>query len=140
MSQNKKEIQTTNANVKVTATAFLGPLPAPEILERYAQIDPAIVDKIINAANEERHHRHEMDRKMAEVSAAEVALPNEIHKRDFRDKQLGRIFILSVMTIIMGGTFFVITTTNETAGWIALFAEILVFAGMGLGAQRKKKS
>lgn len=37
---------------------YAGPIPAPEVLERFREVDPKAVEWIFNAADEERKHRH----------------------------------------------------------------------------------
>lgn len=39
-----------------------GPLPDPETLAAYGRISPDLVDRIVAASEDERSHRHRMDR------------------------------------------------------------------------------
>lgn len=39
-----------------------GPLPSPETLAAYGRISPDLVDRIVTASEDERSHRHRMDR------------------------------------------------------------------------------
>lgn len=45
--------------------SFSGPLPPPEYLAAYSQISPDLVGRIVSASEEERSHRHRMDRHQA---------------------------------------------------------------------------
>lgn len=48
-----------------------GPLPSPELLREYRDIDPSIVDLITGMAREEQAHRHRMDRDLVGLERQE---------------------------------------------------------------------
>ncbi|MDE0133736.1 MAG: DUF2335 domain-containing protein [Acidimicrobiaceae bacterium] len=43
------------------ASYHIGPLPSPADLSAYGDISPELVLRIVDAADDERHHRHRMD-------------------------------------------------------------------------------
>lgn len=47
---------------------FSGPLPDPEMLSAYKEIDPRFPDEILAAFREQRTHRQEMERKLLDGS------------------------------------------------------------------------
>lgn len=50
--------QVTQYETRITT----GPLPTPEVLAGYAQVDPSLVPTIVRMAETEQAHRHEQDR------------------------------------------------------------------------------
>ena len=51
------------SQVTVEQAFYSGPLPDPETLRAYGEISPDLVERIVTASEEERSHRHQMDRK-----------------------------------------------------------------------------
>lgn len=137
--QNKKGVAHTRQINVTSSTAFTGPLPHPDILERYAHVSPALLDKIVQAADSERGHRHAMDIKMTELAKDEIEMPNIIHKRDFVDKQLSRLFVVSVMGLIFGATAHFGIQMKDEKAWFILAGEFIAFAYIGARAQDKAR-
>jgi len=53
------QIQT---QTKVVAASFEGPIPPPNILEGYKQIDPTFPERIMRMAEEQASHRRELEK------------------------------------------------------------------------------
>jgi uncharacterized membrane protein len=56
----------------VTASAFIGPLPAPEVLAQYKQIQSDLPERIVALAATEAEHRRALARTDIQESAAET--------------------------------------------------------------------
>jgi uncharacterized membrane protein len=57
-----QENQATQLRLEQRSLQFTGPLPPPHVLMDYNRINPEYADRIFNAADEERRHRHDMDK------------------------------------------------------------------------------
>jgi len=51
---------------------FSGPLPPPDLLEHYQQIQPDLVERIVALTERESQHRHRIESKLIEREAAEA--------------------------------------------------------------------
>jgi len=61
-SDDQESPQSGNVSVeRYEATYRIGPLPTPEDLASYGDISPDLVFRIVDASDDERHHRHQMD-------------------------------------------------------------------------------
>lgn len=49
-----------------------GPVPSPEIMARYATVSPELPKWIMDRAENEQRHRHEMERKMLDADIADT--------------------------------------------------------------------
>ena len=88
--QSKTIQKTTQQQVEITQ-AFSGPLPPPEVLQKYNEISPGAADRIITMAENEAAHRHEIEQLIVRSEA--------------REGRIGQIFalIIGVVTICTGG-------------------------------------
>lgn len=75
----------TEQALRVEQTYYAGPLPAPDDLERYAQIDPNAVPLILGNFNEQGRHRR----------ALEGELVRGVEKRADRGQFIGAVLVLS---------------------------------------------
>lgn len=70
------EVESTESKRKIISShhrvSYSGPLPPAAEMERYAQIDPKMVDRIVAMAEKEAQHRHEMDEKILEHEAGDM--------------------------------------------------------------------
>lgn len=76
---------------------FMGPLPPPEMLQAYKDIDERVFDFILTAANEERRHRHQEDDRDCAIDEYVARARNH---RAFTGQILG--FIVSISVIAFG--------------------------------------
>ena len=74
---------------EIQAKGFSGPVPHPDVLERYEDIVTGAADRIIALAEREAAHRHEMEHKAIEVQAADM-------RADRVERRIGQIFALTI--------------------------------------------
>ena len=100
--------------VKREITEFSGPIPPPEIIEKYEKISSGAADRIITMAEKQSQHRQELEK--------------EIVKNEGRDSFLGVVFafIISIACLIAGVIVSVLTPQNAGIG--------AVFGISGLGS------
>lgn len=87
--------QTSQQIVQVTEQ-FSGPLPPPDVLERYNQIAPDAANRIIAMAEQETGHRRNME---------QIIVSNE-----YREARMGQVcaVIIGSLAIIAGATISVL--------------------------------
>lgn len=93
------------------AECFSGPLPPPEILERYEKIKPGLADRIVCLAEEQQHHRIK----------TEDAFTPEIIKVN----QRGQIFAFVITLVALGIMAYLASQGMEKA----VIATALVLGG-----------
>ncbi len=60
-SQHNENIKTSKTGVKISKThvaIISSPLPPPEVLEKYAEIDPSFPERLMQMVEKEQRHRH----------------------------------------------------------------------------------
>lgn len=65
----------------VSAQAFQGPLPPPEMLARYDQLCPGFAERILQMAERESEARHSIERRQTEITEKDVPAAREETKR-----------------------------------------------------------
>lgn len=80
-----------------TGELHRGPLPHPDTLKGYSEIDPAFPQRILKMAEDEQSHRHEMERQALQAQKDDL-------KRDRLEARLGQVFALVIgLAAIVGG-------------------------------------
>lgn len=89
--------------VQVTQV-HVGPLPSPDDLQRYDEIQPGLAGRIVQMAENEARHRHDMDK--------------TVMQNTFRERRLGQVlgFAIGVFTIAAGA--YVAVSGAQAAGAI----------------------
>lgn len=103
-ADNKKETVLLREEVKaVIQSEFSGPIPPPDIIEKYEHILPGSADRIIAMAEKQSIHRQNMERTMVESEA--------------RDSLLGIVFafMLGIGCIIAAIVVVVLVPKNSGA-------------------------
>lgn len=104
MSKNKQnspaakaKSRQANSTLMAVGQQFSGPIPPPDILEKYENILPGAMDRIIAMAENESKHRHEMEKTVVDA---------EIHamQSETRDTRRGQYcgLIIGVVALIAG--------------------------------------
>ncbi len=132
--QKQQPITTQQQNhqqvVQVTEQ-FSGPIPPPDVLERYNQIAPGAANRIIAMAEQETGHRRDMELSI---------LSNE-----YREARMGQIcaVIIGSLAIITGGI-----TAVSGAQWAGLaiggcgvvgLVSVFIFGRKGIWRQQRDK-
>lgn len=100
-----------------TQVEYRGPLPHPDILDRYEQIHPGTAERIIRQFEGEAQHRHAMEREILSAQIAhEQAEVGEIRR--------GQIFafLLGAIGLLVGGAVSLFSRSDAGA-----------YAGAGIG-------
>ena len=100
--------QSRNGQLQALATAraesFSGPLPPPQILEKYNQIVPGAADRIIAMAESQSKHRQELETKAIES--------------DIKNSRLGLHYGLIIGLATVAGGAFCIYSGYEIGGTV----------------------
>jgi len=65
--QNSQSGQTSEKQLVAMQTEFRGPLPPPELLQRYEEIHPGTAERIIQQFERETQHRHAIEHKVVDA-------------------------------------------------------------------------
>lgn len=78
---------------------YRGPLPHPDMLERYEQIMPGSAERIIARFEKEGEHRHDLERQI-------VSSQVDREKSEVPEIRRGQIFafVLGIVGLLVGGT------------------------------------
>lgn len=105
---------------QIEMTGFEGPVPPPELLEKYRQLDETLVDRIFKYAEEEAAHRRaEVEhRRSQEFRLQERLLMDLETERALQRNGQRFVFYLSALGIV-GGT---IVLVQSPGAWRAMAA------------------
>jgi uncharacterized membrane protein len=115
----------------VLARHFSGPLPPPEVLERYEQTLPNAAERIFRLWEEEVGHRRKLEQDQAEDRRR---LQDARVQNRLRTQTYALVLALSVLL----ATVFFISKGHDAAGTTVLLVEVVALAALFLGGQISK--
>lgn len=108
------------------AYSFSGPLPPPEVLDKYNQVVPGLAERILTMAEQQSSHRQQLERTVVESNA-------------FVQK-LGPFFgFVVAMTAVVGGII-LIEKGRDGYGLAAIITALASLAGVFIYGKTKQKS
>lgn len=129
MEENQNKPTSKNSNnlvVEERTITFSGPLPPPEVLERYNKIVPGVAERIIKMAEQQSAHRR--------------SLEAQVINSDIKNSKLGLYFGFMIgLTGIIGS---VITSiyVSQLAGGVLGIGSLTALTGVFIyGSQSRKK-
>lgn len=100
-----------------TATAFVGPIPPPELLAKYERTLPGLADRLVLIAENESEHRRALQRRAARLS------------------ELGLAAGFAIAMTALGGGIFLVHEGSSVEGMgsiiLAITSLVLVFLTRG---------
>lgn len=104
-------IQAFRGSLSITVrNTHIGPLPSPDSLEKYKNVDPSLPATIVGMAKQEQDYSHGRDNKIIEY--------------EFQLKRRGQLFAFLISIFVTGGGLSAILLGHEISGSI--------FGGLGL--------
>jgi uncharacterized membrane protein len=100
------------------SSAFVGPLPPPQILSQYEQLCPGSAQRLIELVHIEGKHRREMDSRTLDAQIEEM-------RKQFWEARIGQICALTTTLVFVFVGAYVITRGYAWSGTI--------LGGLGLG-------
>ena len=108
--------QATTRQVTASFSAFQGPLPPPEMLERYNHIVPNGAERILTMAESQLHHRQSLE--------SSVVNGNVIAQKR------GQVFAFVLGVIAIVGGIGLIAFDKSTQGLVAIITAFVTLAGV----------
>ncbi|MBZ5526969.1 MAG: DUF2335 domain-containing protein [Acidobacteriia bacterium] len=106
--------------------SFSGPLPPPEILEKYNQVMPGLAERIIGMAEQQSRHRQGLERTVVDSNA-------------FVQKIGPFLGFIVAMTAVIGGIFLILKG-KDGYGLAAIIGALASLAGVFIyGKSRQRK-
>lgn len=114
---------------QITVRTSSGPLPSPEELKKYQQIDPKAVEKMIEIWDREVAHRHNMETSSLRANVeTNKALAESDRRKDASDLYKG-IMVFLLLLVIVFMTFF--TAIKTESNWLYVVCTLEVLAVIG---------
>ncbi|MBF0117028.1 MAG: hypothetical protein HQM04_18540 [Magnetococcales bacterium] len=83
--------QTVQSKVVHQVASFSGPIPDPNSLKLYGDIDPSIPDRLISLAERQESHRLVIEQRMMDQNDAVIAIEQQCWESDATFKKRGQI-------------------------------------------------
>lgn len=101
---------------------FSGPLPPPELLQRYNTVIANAADRILIMAEKQEQHRHEIEKKQMDIHQ-EVVEARITHER------WGMVFAFVLTLLLMALGVYLISSNKATEGFLTVFSPVIFHAG-----------
>lgn len=119
------------ASLEVQAKSHSGPIPSPETLALYGQVDPSFPGMIFERARTEQAHRHAQENKLVD---AQIADSRGVRAERARGQWLGAFVSLA----FLGGAVYLGVNDQATLGGILGGATLLGIVTVIVTASRAK--
>lgn len=110
--------ETVAGQLTVTRTLHVGPLPPPEVLSAYGQVDPSFPERILRMAEAQAEHRKHQEKE-------ELRADIEDLKAQRGTERIGQIFALIVCLAFLSGGVWVTLRGHEWVGGVIVGATLL---------------
>ncbi len=101
---------------------FSGPLPPPELLEKYNRIISNAADRILAMAEKQSAHRHAMEKEQMDMQQ-KIVLARIVHER------AGMIFAFVLTLLLMTLGVYLISNNKAIEGFLTVFSPVVFHAG-----------
>ena len=111
----------------LSVSAYTGPLPPPDILLKYNEIEPGLVDRIVKMAENQAQHRH--------------GLESSVILERSRSERLGQRFGFIIALVALVGSFALIAVGKDAIGITGVLGTIASLGAIfvyGRYSQRKE--
>lgn len=114
--RNLQRNNDSSAGGTLTAVSrsFSGPLPPPNVLKGYEDIQPGFANRIITMAESQSQHRQDLEQ--------------SIVKSNIRNEKQGMWMSFLLTLFLMSTGFYLIYLDKETAAYFAIFGPVLFHA------------
>ena len=110
----------------LSVSAYSGPLPPPDVLQKYNEIEPGLVDRMVKMAESQAQHRQHLE--------SSVILERSRNER--RGQTLG--FVIALVAVV--GSFGLIAMGKDAAGIGGLLGTIATLAGVFVYSRISQKN
>lgn len=110
----------------IEASFYSGPVPEPEMMERFEHISPGSADRMWRMAEKQMDHRHYVERRRTDTEAFQ---------------RIGGLISATLLGLVVSvGGLWLIDRGHSIAGYSTLIGAAAVFAGAFLTAFAAKRS
>jgi uncharacterized membrane protein len=128
-----KEQQNQQSSISVSRQQlFAGPVPSPDLLEKYEQIQPGFADRLIKMAEKEQEHRLKSQEKLIDGE-------RELSNKELANFKRGQIFAILSVFIIVSLCVFIFYRGYKTEGRDIAVAVIIGLAGIFISGRFNRK-
>lgn len=114
-----------NSKVQIAAARFTGPIPPPEILQKYETILPGLAERIMKQAESQTAHRIEIEKK--------------IIASDITNSRLGLIFAFILGLIGIGGGLYLTSLGMTESGLYISSASLVSLVSVFIYGSRNRR-
>lgn len=117
--------ESAHVKLMIAESRFAGPLPPADQLQKYEEVMPGAADRIFKMAEDQAHHRQEMEA--------------TVIKSNSRDSMLGVIFAFILGLVIIGGGIYLAIKGHKYGPWLTLGGAAGLISVFIYGTRSSKK-
>ena len=110
--------------VQAYFASYTGPLPPPEVLQKYAQVFPGCAERIVAMAERQSEHRKDLERRVIESNC--------------KSQERGQILGAVLAGIVLVGGFFLIASDKSTTGISLIVGDAITIIGAFVYSRRRQ--
>lgn len=121
---------------------FRGPLPPPDVLQRYEEIHPGTAERILQQFERETQHRHGIEQKLVDAQL-------EVQRAEIPAFRLGQIFAFIIAVVgLVAAAYCVSTAPSAGHAWagagiagisLATLAGVFIYGRKARAAEEAEK-
>lgn len=126
-SQPSRDVPSASRPARVFSQqqAFSGPLPHPDLLEKYNQVLPGLAERIVALAENQSRHRQDLERKVVFARS--------------RNETLGQIFGAIIALAVVAGSIWLISIGRNVEGLTGLLVQLAALVGIFIYGRRRQE-
>lgn len=115
---------------QLSESSFSGPIPPPDVLSEYREIDSSFPERCMKMAEKEQEHRHAMEREITELEKKKLEMAQDFVPREQNLKSRGQSFAFILATTAFGMIAFSVWMKDSTTAGILAGTTITALAAI----------
>lgn len=103
---------------------FSGPIPPPEMLERYEKLVPGAANRILTMAEAQSSHRRDLE--------------GRVIRGNVRSQTMGQVLAFILCSELFGGSIYLLANGREIGGLTTLVTAVAGFVGVFVYGRRQQ--
>lgn len=133
-----------SSHIKEHTMLFMGPIPPPSVLKEYEQLLPGAANRILEMAENQVKHRHEIENKQINIEISQNQSNIELAKKEMSERKRGQLcaFTITLSTLFCGAVLSYLNKplAGTLFGGAGLASVLLVFYSKNIPWPKKKNN
>lgn len=137
-----QQLPAQSQGIRIEQSTFVGPLPPPDVLEKYERLHKGLVDRIVTMAEKEGDHRRGQEQRQlqSDIDARQFALESDRQtvNQGFKIQRRGQDYALAVVVATLLAAAYFVYLGHELGGGLLGVGGIVALAYVFIHGHKPK--